>query len=443
MAFFLLYANYHDKLDLFINKSKVIFVLSQSKNLLKHGSFLFIAGLVGNISNYFYHFYMTRHLSVADYGILYSLIALMNILGVASGAIQLVIAQQISSEIAKGQINHARKLFWYTFRWTLMAGIVLAGGYIACIPIMKDFMQINTSSYFLLIAIPFLLSFSYPVLIGTLQGVQNFWGLGINGLCGSLGRLLLGIGLVMTGMGVTGALFAFPGSMLICIFLGFLMLWQLLFVSKDNNEDEYVLKLKSVFGHILPTIFALWLYQMLCQIDTLIVKHYFTEQEAGLYSAVSLVGKAFLYIPTAFTMVMVPQVSGNHAINRDTSHLLNRTILYGFILCLGGILVCAVFPKIILHLVSGDKYLSVYYLLQYFPIAITPMALAGVFVNYQLARLKVRFIISFLIMTIIHALLLVFFHANFTQVLWVIFASGSLIFLWNYYIVFKEVRTTS
>ncbi len=412
--------------------------MSTDKSLLKHGSFLFIVGLVSNISNYFFHFYMTRKLSIPDYGTLYSLIALLNILGVGSGAIQLITAQQISSALARGETQRAKALFWFVFRWTFGAGLVLSLFYAAAIPFLKGYLQLESSHYLILLMAPFLLSFLYPVLAGTLQGIQNFEGLGFNGLSVSLGRFLSGVLLVMVGMGLNGALISFPISYLTGIILGFVMIDRGLWSSNPSAEDEKALSIKNVFGHIGPTFLALGLYQIICQIDTILVKHYFSPVDAGLYSSVSLVGKAFLYIPMAFTQVMVPKVSGEYAANRDTRHLLNKTILYGFALCFAGILVCVVFPQLILRLVSGNKYLSVAKLLQFFPIAITPLALSGIFLNYHLARLKIRFIISFLVITILYVILLTLFHATFTQVLWMVFICGTLLFVWNYYLIQTE-----
>jgi O-antigen/teichoic acid export membrane protein len=412
--------------------------LSTDKSLLKHGSFLFIVGLVSNLSNYFFHFYMTRKLSVPDYGTLYSLIALLNILGVGSGAIQLVTAQQIASALARGETGKAKSLFWYVFNWTLGAGVVLSLFYAISIPFLKGYLNLDSNQYLLLIIAPFLLSFIYPVLAGTLQGTQKFAGLGFNGLSVSLGRLLSGVFLVILGMGLNGALLSFPVSYLTGILLGFAMIDSSVWLTGGRSEERENLKLSEVFGHIGPTFLALGLYQIICQLDTIFVKHYFTPVEAGLYSSVSLVGKAFLYIPMAFTQVMVPKVSGEHAANRETRSLLNKTILYGFALCFAGIVVCVVFPTLILRLVSGNKYLSVAHLLQFFPIAITPLALSGIFLNYHLARLKTKFIISFIVITVLYVILLNLFHTTFYQVLWMVFICGSLLFGWNYYLIQTE-----
>ncbi len=380
---------------------------------------------------------MLKYLSKAQYGTLYTLIALMNVLGVASTAIQMVTAQKISASLIHGEIIESRKIFRFILARTILSGMAICIIYTLLIPFLQIYLQINSSILFYIVGATLFLSFIYPVVIGTLQGVQNFIGFGLNGIISSFGRLVIGISLVFLAYGEIGALLSFPGFFIISIILGLFMLKDIV---EKKEVDLTDIKTKNIFGHIISTIAALLLYSIICNFDTFIVKHYFSKSDTGLYSAVSLFGKAFLFIPVAFTQVMFPKVSGEHVAERNTKHLLDKTVLYGLLMCLLGSVICFTMPEFILGVVGKQKYIEGVALLKYFPLAITPLALSNIFLNYQLARLKIKFILSFLIVTVLHMVLLLIFHNTFYQIIFVIGFSGSLIFIWNYYMAIKEVK---
>jgi len=410
--------------------------LKEDKTLLKHGSFLFILSLSANFTNYFYHVFMTRQLGPDKYGILCSLIAILNILGVAPGAIQLVCAQRISACLLENNIEKAKKIYIFAFKWTFAIGLSATIIYLLVTPFLKGYLKINQISYLLLIGIPFLLSFIYPVITGGLQGTKQFMGLGLNSFSLSITRLIFGVGLVWGGWSVLGGLLSFPVSILFAILYGLYLMRP--FLKNDNSCTSYKIKFTDVFGHILPTIAGLALFQLLTQMDLLIVKRYFPDHQTGLYSAVSTLGKAFLTIPTAFTLVMVPDVSGKDV---NAKKILDKALLYGFSLCLVGISFCILFNGLILRVFSGPKYTSISYLLQLFPIAITPLALCAILLNFQLARLKIKFIFLFTVVTILQWFLLERFHQSFTQILAILLSCGMILFILNYILITYESRT--
>lgn len=417
--------------------------MSDTKSLLKHGTILLVLGNLGNISNTLFNSFIAHNLTPSDLGTFSKLKALMSILGVATAAIQLTTAQQVSASLALNQVGNISSLFWYSLKRTLLAGILVTSVFIITIPFLASYQHVYTFLYYYIIALTLFLSFIYPIFLGTLQGIQNIFGYGFNGFLGSIGRLIIGVLLVLLGFRVVGALIAFPGQFIISILYGLFLLRNVVRVSTEHPTKSVAKDFEGLYQHIFPTTLALWLFSVLSQLDMIIVGHYFLEKDVGLYASVALVGQAFLFIPATFTQVMLPKISGEHAAQRETKHILDKTILYGFVLCMIGIIICVSFPEIILRLLSGKQYLSVTPLVRWFPIAITPLALSNIFLNYQLARLKIKFILSFVIVTILHATLLLLFHANFYQVLMVIGFSGSLIFSWNYYIVRKEVSSES
>ncbi|HXC63675.1 MAG TPA: hypothetical protein VNZ67_04920, partial [bacterium] len=72
---------------------------------------------------------------------------------------------------------------------------------------------------------------------------------------------------------------------------------------------------------------AMALFSLLCFLDILLFKHAHggeNEPLVALYSRAALVGKSFLYVASAFTLVALPAFSSGHARGENTRRLLWR-----------------------------------------------------------------------------------------------------------------------
>ena len=74
-------------------------------------------------------------------------------------------------------------------------------------------------------------------------------------------------------------------------------------------------------------------YTLFTNIDLIIVKHFFTNHEVGIYSVADILGKIILYFPSAIVLVMFPEVSHAHATNNKTKNILLKSITITFVLC--------------------------------------------------------------------------------------------------------------
>jgi O-antigen/teichoic acid export membrane protein len=409
----------------------------ESDGLMGHGSILLIATVIGGIANYFFHFYMIRALGPEDYGVLFSLLAILMIVGVPAGSIQTVITKYVSSFKAKEQNGEIAFLFFHSVKKLLFFGslglvifIFFSGG-------LSTFLNIPSRIPVVIVGFVLLVFFLCPATLGTLQGLQRFTFLGLNIILGAILRVAFGIFLVYLGFSVNGALAASFFSGLIVFFIAFLPL-SLLF--KRERIDSSV-ETGEIYKFLIPTSLALASFNTLTYIDVPLVKHFFSPLEAGYYSTAAIVGKAFLFPPIALAGAMFPKVSEYSGKSR---FLLNRTLLLSLLLLVFGILVCVLFPKLILTVLVKEKDLTplafstIIPLLRLFGIAMSPFALSNILIYYNLACHRTQFLYFLLGGTCLQVILLSIFHASLLQIVFILGFSGLIIFILLFVLTLRE-----
>ena len=108
---------------------------------------------------------------------------------------------------------------------------------------------------------------------------------------------------------------------------------------------------------------------MLCfsvpaNVDVIMAKHFFSDYTAGIYVAVSVLGKIIIFLPGAIVDAMFPKVSKRHSEKKGTIHLLNMSLLYtgagtGIIAA-----ACWFLPSQIIEIPFGIEYIEASPLLQ-------------------------------------------------------------------------------
>jgi len=405
---------------------------SDSDNLIKHGTLMFVATSMANVANYVFHVLLGRMLGPADYGILMSLISLLMIISVPAGALQTVITKYVSQFKAKeeyAKINRLilvsiKRLFWYG----LLAFLVFAflSGYVAA------FLRIPSRVPVIVLGLVLLVSIILPVLSGGLQGLQIFEHLGGYIITGGVLRVVFGVLLVSLGLGVSGAIGASALSTAIVLVLAFVSL-RFIYGWKDENVRLNSSEMYRYFWPVLATVLC---FMVLTNTDIILVKHFFSPVEAGHYSAAAVFGKIVLFLPAAIVMVMFPKTSELHALEKDSSLILWKSLLGVGFLC--GVVTAGyfLFPRLIVSVLFGVKYLSAVPLIGLFGLAMTFFSLVNILIFYHLSVHNLRFIYALVTCTLLQVTAVWFFHRTLTQVLYILIGSGILLILVNGYFLF-------
>lgn len=415
--------------------------MQEAKKLLSNSLVLFIGTIIGSIFSYLFNMLMGRMLGPERYGEMTALMSTITIVSVGSGAVLTVVMKYSSDLFHQGYFSSLKKLFSKFTQYFLIFSIALFFILLIFSKVIANFFSIeNLLPVFITISS---IIFGYLIVInrGVLQGLQRFVSLSLTNALEMLLKLIFGIVLVKIGLSLNGSISAIVLSTAIVYFV------TLLLVKKDLNplkeatqKEKFAFDKKEIIAYTMPALISSLLLIVAMNIDVIMVKHLFSANEAGLYSAVSTVGKIILFITAPVISVMFPMISEHKT--KGSKHY--KVLLLSIILTLlGGLVILgiyAVMPSRILSILYGGGYTGLYYLLPEIGIAFMFYSLVNLLSNYFLAIKDYTFLWFFGVLTLIEITTIWFWHPSITMVVRVIISSFGLLFflMIGYYLYTKR-----
>ncbi len=409
---------------------KKILNYSKEDSLIRDSAVLFLATSGLSAAGFFFHFYMGRVLGPASYGILGAIFSLLYIILVPFNVIQTSITNFIASFKAKNENDKINSLFRQSLKKLFLCSLILTLIFFLINNYVASFLHIP--SKYLLILLPIiLLSFLLPVMRGLMQGLEKFKVLGFNMTMEGIAKIVFGILLVTFGLGVSGAVMALVLSYLMPLLFAFFVL------SKYLKKTGAIFSGKEVYSYAVPVLIALVLFTGLYSIDVLLVKRFFTETEAGLYVALSFLGRIIFFGTQSVAVVMFPKSVANFSVNKKNPKILKKALFLVSIFGGFATLIYFLFPRLIITILYGKNYLEISNLLGLFGLVMLILSLSYVLIFYNLSINRIKFI-YFLALTLIFETLLIFiYHKTLLQVVLIllslsIFMFVSVFFYTNY-----------
>jgi O-antigen/teichoic acid export membrane protein len=372
---------------------------------------------------------MGRALGPYEYGVFGSLFAISYIIFVLTQTIQTGSARFVSKFIGENQnkkINvFARGLLKRMFLLgiTLFIFIVLISGPIA------SFLKIDSIYPVIILASIFIFSTLLPVNLGILQGLENFISLGFATIIIFLAKLILGILLVWIGFGVNGAIGGVVLGFLVALIFSYIPLKKY-FLQKNIKEEKF--NFSELYVYSFPTIIAMFCFSVPSNVDVIIAKHFFTSQIAGIYTAVTVLGKIILFVPGAIAIVMFPKISRLYTEKKDTSYVLNISLIYTGILA--GIIALGYwfFPYLAITIPYGVDYIEAVPILRLYGIAMFFFSLTVVLMRYSLAINHLKYVYLLIFFTLTEIGLLSIFHDSLMMMVEILLIVNIILFLSSY-----------
>lgn len=390
-------------------------ILALRKEPIIAGSFLMTAGsFLVNIGNYFFNLLMGRLLTPNDYGMLASLISLSVIISIPS-AIITTMATKFSADFFARKENLkitrlARKFTYYT----ALGSIVIFTLFVIFNPILQNFLKIYDSRLIIITGIMVAFGLVSSVNGGIFRGLLFFKLITLLNLLSVAIKLFLGWYLVNINYAVFGALLA--------IFISYILPWIIsfwpireFFIEKTKKTFNLRKKILS-FG--LPTLSVTMSSTLFLSSDLILVKHYFSGEEAGIYAATSIMGKAIFYALAPVSAVFFPIIAQRFAKGRRLAKevilsLLLTTvpgiIAVSFYLLNSSFVVKLFFPK--------PAYLATTSIVGFYAIYMFFYSLAFLFINFFLAIEKAKLSYLALFISFLQITLIVLFHNSLLQVI--------------------------
>lgn len=346
------------------------------KSKIINGSIILLIGFgMFNFFNFLYQSIMARMLSVADYGILASLGAIIYIFTIFSESIQTIVAKY--TVIGKDN-ERIKNLLKRGLKRCLKLSSLFFVGYLAVSLIVWKVLDI---SYPLLVLNGLLLYivFMLPVTRGIMQGMKKFTQLSVSLVLESVFKIIIGVAFVFAGMKVYGAIGGFLMGMVIAFILSFIPLREVL----KSREKHF--NLDNIYSYAKPATFATAIVVIFSSIDILIAQAIFSSEDAGAYSIASMLGKIVMWVAVPIGKAMFP-LSAESNENPIRSRKIFRTALMiiGLLVC-GGILFFWLFPDFTVRIFSGKALSGAAEILPYLSVAFGLVAFANLILLYKLS----------------------------------------------------------
>ncbi len=386
-------------------------------NLVKHplfsGSAIMVIGSNSSSAlNYIYHLIMGRMLGPASYGELAALISLIGLIGIIPSSMSLVIIKYVSS--AKNAKEVSNLVSWLKSK-VFQASIAFFLIVLIISPIISSFLNITKISYLFLIALFFLFSLQGLVNRSVLQGLLKFKEMVLSILGENSSKVVISILLIFAGYRVGGAMLAFVISSLFGWYITNFYLRP-----HYKKSSNFSLNIRPILMFGIPVLVQSFSITSLYSSDLILVKHFFSSHDAGIYAALSTLGKIIFFGSGPIGAVMFPLVSQRQVKGQD----FKKIFMYSLLLtALFAVLISAVylfFPKIAIELLYGSVYLEAANLLIWFGIFMSLFTLSSLLISYCLSIGKTKVVLFPLFAAVLQIIVIWFYHQTLFNV---IFAS--------------------
>jgi len=385
---------------------------------------------------------MARLLGPSEYGDMSAILSFVMIASVGGGAISTVTIRYSGELYALRQFSTLKKLWKGLSKTILMISIVLfVLSLILTIPL-SHFFSIN-SKLALIIGFSSIIG-GFLILInrGVIQAMQKFTFFSFLSILEMFLKFVFGILLVNIGFKLYGAMAAITLGTLATYFVSFFPLKPIFTNRNAKRGKELTIDKQSILRYSLPTLMVYIILVIGINLDIILVKFYFSPEQAGLYAAISTVAKIVLYATGPIVAVMFPIISESKAKGEKHYNVLLFSIIFTLILALGAMVLFNLIPGKIIGLLYGSQYLTYYWLLPQVGLMILFYTLINLFSNYYLAISEFKFIISMVIFIVGFVVMTIFYHPSIEIIVrWLTLTYGIIFALMSFnYLFMKKIQ---
>lgn len=395
--------------------------------LVSGSAIIFIGSLGSSFLNFLFNLFMSRNLSLPDYGTLVSFISLLTIASLPAGSVIPTIVRFAGSYFANNKLDMVSGLFIKVGKTFFLGGFSVI---IIIILIKKNisyFFNINNDFIIMLLGLSILISFISVINNALLQAKLSFSFIAFINFLSSLSKLILGVIFVFLGFAVNGAMISMILSSLIPYILSFVPL-RFLLCKKTKTPN---IQIKKLFAYGAPSALALVGMSLLINSDIVLVKHFYSPSEAGLYAGLSLIGKVIFFFSSPISSVMFPLIVHRHTKNENYRSIFMLSFFLTFLFSAGISFFYFLFPNFVIgFFLKREAYLVIAPYLVYFAIFITIYSLISVLIYYFLSIKKTIIYIPITIAALLQIILICVFHKTFFDVIMASIIASCLLLAW-------------
>ena len=380
--------------------------------MLRQGALVFAATMVLNLGGFVFHAIASRRLGVDDYGVLYALISICTIAAVPATLAAPVIARFAAEFGVLHDERHIRRLAVDMVRLFGSVGVLyVVLAFVAMGPV-GGFLHVPAWSVPLAAVVGggMLLSVA---LRAVAQGTQDFGGFALSCLADGTSKVAAVFVLTLLALGIFGGILGFAAG----VFSGVIAVAAALYRRYGGVGDlsiAYDWKRIAISG--LGSASLTLAGALMSSADVVLVKHFFSADQAGIYSAASLGGKILLYFVGFVPTILLPQATQRHVRGERTRYALAACIAVLVAIAVTGLIALKFFGLLLLHALVGHAFDAAAALLLPYSVAMVFLSISGVLGSYGIATHRIAFAAPLIAGTGATLLSVLFFHISLAQV---------------------------
>jgi len=404
---------------------------------VRHGLLVFGASQVVNVFAYIFHLAMLRKLGVVQYGALSSLFAGLTVASVPSTILTMIVVKFSAEFKAVGDLPKVRRLHERMLVGTGLCALgVFLAGWLARNEI-AGYLRIRESAPVVATVAVLCVYVMLPSSRAVLQGIEDFKRFAISTAIEGAGKAVFGIALVLAGFQLTGAITGFAvASFLSLSYAAAAVRRHLRFLPPVPLSLD-VRRIVLTTGGVTAGILGL---TVLSQLDILLVKHLFSQRDAGIYGATSVVARMLFFLVAFIPQVMLPKAIGRAISGRSPRRLLAYAAGLTLALSTAGLAFFLFFSgALVARMASPDFQDAARYVFRY-GIAMTILAAFTLVATYKMGLHRFDFVPPLVVGTVAEIVAISLFHTSLMQVITIITIGHGAVLLASLYRIGKPVR---
>ncbi len=361
-------------------------------NFLKANIFVVLISNMGSVFNYLTMVVAGRWLSLEDFGTLNAVSSLGIVVSVWGAVLPFIVVKHMVRHERQPAVRAA--FLRVVLKTTLGVCLLVGFGVAALASPIAAYLNLVSVGPVLLLAVLMPLGVAHSYWLGVMQGLYRYVGVSFNIFLASAGKLgFVAFAVILCGGGACAVLGAYALATMVGVVLAWLVTRRATAVP-DGGEPGVLPAglLKETVTFALP-VGLMWLtYLVLTNVDIVLVKHFNSPEEAGIFSVAAVIGRIGLFIPGVLVGLLFAQVRGD--IEGGRSSVPTVLVVMGITFAISGGFFLAVLscPTLILTIFFGASAAPAAKLLVVVSGTMCLVSVLNVLFNYFVARHEYAFL---------------------------------------------------
>ena len=389
--------------------------------------------MAANVINYIYHLLMGRILGPIDYGSLASIYSLIYVVAIVPISTSFAIVKFISQAKDKKERGY---IYWVLKKFVFWVAVATSLVLLIISPWVAQYLKIDEFASVVMIAPMTFLLLMILTNQAAMQGLLRFIGVVGPGFSSALGKLLFGLFFVALGFSVNGAVF---GILLALIVTYFLSVWL-----RGNLFDEKAkagsFSIQKFLHYAFPVLIQALAFTAFFTVDVLLAKHFLPAFEAGIYAALSTLGKVIYFAAQPITAAMFPIVIGKKSRGEAYRGIFFVSFLLTVLISILAVSLYWLFPSLAIGILYGKDYLTAAPSLVWMGLFIGVYTANYILVNFLLSIERTKIVYLPLAIAVIQVVGINIWHSGIMDIITVSLVSMLILFVGlSLYMIYTQI----